>query len=222
MRTKMCFWLKMVQCMQFVVSAASVIFIMWLQVCNKFYPLEFYFKLLTSTEFKYPSIKHDFFSIYSPIKHFLDHLYGRQFKILTDTKAVTYHLKLEKQTEITTKWVIHLQGLLYKIEHIPVLVNPADFLLSIGDSPDNSNLIVNVLNIFNPNSESLTTENILKEQMNDTQLKVIREKIITNNPSILISQLQEHLTDAASCALKKIFRYLKGTAKLKIIYKNAI
>ncbi|GBL94431.1 Retrovirus-related Pol polyprotein from transposon TNT 1-94 [Araneus ventricosus] len=35
-----------------------------------------------------------------------------------------------------------------------------------------------------------------------------------------LSQLQEHPTDAAWCALKKILRYLKGTAKMKINYKK--
>ncbi|GBM97665.1 Retrovirus-related Pol polyprotein from transposon TNT 1-94 [Araneus ventricosus] len=35
-----------------------------------------------------------------------------------------------------------------------------------------------------------------------------------------LSQLQEHPTDAAWCALKKILRYLKGTAKMRINYKK--
>ncbi|GBN72560.1 Copia protein [Araneus ventricosus] len=35
-----------------------------------------------------------------------------------------------------------------------------------------------------------------------------------------LSELQEHPTDSAWCALKKILRYLKGTAKMKINYKK--
>ncbi|GBM05195.1 Retrovirus-related Pol polyprotein from transposon TNT 1-94 [Araneus ventricosus] len=35
-----------------------------------------------------------------------------------------------------------------------------------------------------------------------------------------LSQLQEHPTDAEWCALKKILRYLKGTAKMKFNYKK--
>lgn len=53
---------------------------------------------------------------------------GRKFIILADLKALTYHLKLENQNEITSRWLVSLQQLEYQLEYIEVEINHVDYV----------------------------------------------------------------------------------------------
>lgn len=49
------------------------------------------------------------------------------FAILTDSKALTYYLTIENQTNITTRWTLNIQEFDFRVEHIGGELNPADY-----------------------------------------------------------------------------------------------
>lgn len=146
---------------------------------NKFFPVEFFSRQLSSSESKYPSIRRELLGIYESVKHFHEHLFGRSFIILTDAKPLTFHTKLDKQPEIVARWLMYLQQFNFKMEHIQGLKNPADYLSRVVD-PE---CVVNNLNIFQTNS-NLTNENICKHQWESKDTKSIIDKLNENDEFI--------------------------------------
>lgn len=145
---------------------------------NQFVPISFFSRQLSPTEMRYPAIKQELFAIYSAVKHFKDFLYARPFYIFTDNKALTYHLSLNKQPDIITRWLMFLQDFQYQINHIEGVKNPADFLSRVTHQSPSHPLIIN--NIFAFNAD-LSSDNILKEQVKDSELRKIRERIEKND-----------------------------------------
>lgn len=141
---------------------------------EKFYPLEFYSRQLKPSESNYPSIRRELLAIFASVRHFHEQLYGRNFTILTDAKPLTYHINLEKQPEIVSRWLIYLQDFQYEIKHIKGLSNPADFLSRMPqDSTTVNNIIFEIPN-------DLSNENILIYQKKDEKLKQITTDIIND------------------------------------------
>lgn len=67
-----------------------------------------------------------------------------------------------------------MQGFNFKVEHIPGLINPSDFLSRVLDLPNNPNLYVNFLNIFIPTN----FPNNREHPQRAIKWKEIRDKII--------------------------------------------
>lgn len=145
---------------------------------DHFKPIQFFSKQLNAAEMRYPSIKLELYAIFSAVKHFHDFLYAKPFTILTDAKALTFHLSLDKQPDIIARWLLYLQQFQYSISHIKGSINPADFLSRVTHTYPDEPLVVN--NIFTANSE-LNHDNILKEQLSDTNLSAIIEQLKSND-----------------------------------------
>lgn len=141
---------------------------------DKFYPIEFFSKQLNPAETRYPSIRRELYAIFLAVKHFSEHLYGREFSILTDAKPLTHHIHLDKQPDIVARWLLYLQSFSYDIEHVPGFSNPADFLSRVCEEVD-----VNNIKIFST-SNDLNYDNIVIHQRNDDELKKIINAITEN------------------------------------------
>lgn len=70
--------------------------------------IEFYGTKLKPTEMVYPSVKFELLAIRDSVMHFKHLLLGLKFTILTDSKALTYPLTVENQSDIVTRWILNL------------------------------------------------------------------------------------------------------------------
>ncbi|GBN62184.1 Transposon Tf2-9 polyprotein, partial [Araneus ventricosus] len=142
---------------------------------GKFVPIEFYSKQLNPAEMRYPSIRRELYAIFLSVKHFSEHLYGREFSILTDAKPLSHHIHLDKQPDIVARWLLYLQSFSYSIEHVPGFSNPADFLTRVQEETH-----VNNLKIF-PIPNGMNYDNIKSHQQKDEETKEIIDKINDDN-----------------------------------------
>lgn len=149
---------------------------------NNYYPIEFFSRTLTPAESRYPSIRRELLAIFASVRHFHEYLYGKKFTILTDAKALTYHIHLDKQPDIVARWLLYLQQFEYLTEHIPGFKNPADFLSRVGhDSQQIINTNVNAAHINNihlfQNNTDLSPQNICSQQQQDMEIMNLINKV---------------------------------------------
>lgn len=157
-------------------SCNSLCGILMQKVNNQFVPIEFHSRQLNFSESKYPSIRRELLAIVDSVKYFHQHLYGKDFVIFTDAKALTFHIDLQKQPEIVSRWLMYLQEFNYKIEFIPGLKNPADYLTRV----EVTDTVVNNAYIFKAN-ENLKVENLIKNQQNCPESQQILQKLKDND-----------------------------------------
>ncbi|GBM48206.1 hypothetical protein AVEN_72483-1 [Araneus ventricosus] len=132
---------------------------------GKCVPIEFYSKQLNPAEMRYPSIRRELYAICLSVKHFSEHLYSREFSILTDAKPLRHHIHLDKLPDIVARWLLYLKSFSYSIEHVPGFSNPDDFLTRVQEETQ-----VNNLKIFSiPNG--MNYDNIKSHQQNDKETK---------------------------------------------------
>lgn len=144
---------------------------------ENFVPIEFYGRKLKDSEKKYPSIKYELLAIHDACVYFQNFLLGKKFTILTDSKALTEHLKLEKQSDIIARWLMRLGNFDYEIGFIPGEENPADFVSRNINNITALNELQNEL--FKVNS-NLCEEKVREAQKEDTKLNLIIQKIVNN------------------------------------------
>jgi hypothetical protein len=170
---------------------------------NKMIPIEFYSRKLKDSETRYQSIKRELLAIHDAILHFKEYLYGKQFIILTDAKPLTHYLNIEKQTEITARWLLDIQEYDFRLQHTPGVDNPADFL---------SRVVFNVrvqhklLQEIFRNEEDLNYEHIAKEQQKDEHLKPIIDRFINNNTNAKDAKYYVDKNNYNLLMLKKLVR----------------
>lgn len=70
-------------------------------------PTEFYGRKLKQSEMAYPSVKFELLAINDSVMHLKHMLLGRKFTILTDSKALTYPLKIEMQSDKVARWILN-------------------------------------------------------------------------------------------------------------------
>lgn len=163
---------------------------------DKFYPVQFYSKILTPAEARYPSIRRELYAIFMSVKQFHEHLYGKKFIILTDAKALTFHINLEKQPDIVARWLLYLAEFHYTMEHIPGFKNPADYLSRVSDER-----VVNNINIFTTN-DNLSIQNIINKQKEDKYMKTIIEKLHSNHKDTVAQYFIDSFTEVLMIKLK--------------------
>lgn len=143
-------------------------------------PIEFYGRKLKDSEKKYPSIKYELLAIHDACVYFENFLLGKKFTILTDSKALTDHLKLEKQSDIIARWIMRLGNFDFEIGFIPGEENPADFVSRNINNITALNELQN--DLFRVNS-NLSEEKIREAQNDDPKLKLIIQKIENGKPN---------------------------------------
>lgn len=136
-------------------------------------PIEFFARKLKEPEKSYPSIKFELLAIHESVIHFKHILWGRQFKILTDSKPITQHLHLENQSDIVKRWMANLSEYNFEFEFIEGKLNPADFCSRLNTIETDINLRNNLFKV----NTALSDENIKAEQYADEKLKKIIDKL---------------------------------------------
>lgn len=160
-------------------SSVAICGILTQKINGEFEPIEYFSRKLKPAETRYHSLKLELMAIYESIKHFNDYLYGQHFVLLSDAKALQYHLKLEKQSDVTTRWLLELSKYDFTFKHIEGQQNPADFLSrQVFNLTTQKDLTTD---LFAERTE-LTIRNIKSEQLNDPQLKSIISKIKSGKP----------------------------------------
>lgn len=137
-------------------------------------PVSYFSRKLNNSERNYHASKKELLSIHDSILFFSDHLYGKKFTVLTDCKALTYHLKAEKQPEIVLRWLMNMQAYDFDTLHIPGDSNPADFFSRENYSDTvHKNFIAHILQT----NESLSMRNIAQQQELDKFCQKITQKL---------------------------------------------
>ena len=140
-------------------------------------PTEFFGRKLKEAQKRYFSVKMELLAIYESVIHFKNILWGRPFTILTDSKALTQHIQLQNQSDISMRWIEKLQEFSYKIEHIEGKLNSADYISRhINTFQDNYVLQIETFKI----NKDLSEENIKAEQYKDPKLNKIIQQIKNN------------------------------------------
>lgn len=140
-------------------------------------PIEYFGRKLKSPEKNYPSFKLELLAIHEAVMFFKYILAGRKFVIRTDSKALTYHLNLEKQPDIIARWIDDLAPFNYEIEYLPGSSNPADYISRNINNITAMNDLQNSLFVVN---KALADDNIKIEQTLDEKLGKIISKIKNN------------------------------------------
>ena len=133
------------------------------KIGEELYPIEFYGRKLRDAEKRYPSMKLELLAIHNSLMHFKHLLWGRKVNVLTDSRALTYHLNLTKQPDIVARWILDLQDFNLEFTHISGTENPADYLSRFVMTIDSYELEKNLFQI----EKQLSTENIYKMQSQD-------------------------------------------------------
>lgn len=90
-------------------------------------------KALTETERRYCHTEKEALSLVWSVEKFYHYLYGREFELLTDCKALIYlFTPRSRPCARIERWVLRLQGFEYLITHIPGEKNLADVLSRLG------------------------------------------------------------------------------------------
>ncbi|GBN57534.1 Transposon Tf2-9 polyprotein [Araneus ventricosus] len=171
---------------------------------GKFVPIEFYSKQLNPARCVIHLFAGSCMQFFLSVKHFSEHLYGREFSILTDAKPLSHNIHLDKQPDIVARWLLYLQSLSYSIEHVPGFSNPADFLTRVQEETH-----VNNLKIFSiPNG--MNYDNIKSHQQNDKGTKEIIDKINDNNNVTCKDYYMENNSGLLMIKIKPRIKHLRN------------
>lgn len=147
---------------------------------NRQEPLAYFSKKLSKAECKYSTFDRELLAIYLAIKHFKHFLEGRNFKVFTDHKPLTY--VLDSKTERSPRQTRHLEYI-------------AQYTNSIIHISGKENIVADALSripeIGIISCNDITLETLYKEQLVDIELnniKKIQPKKVNLN-EILIPQL---------------------------------
>ena len=139
---------------------------------DNLFPIEFYARKLNNAERKYQTLKLELLAIHDTIKHFRNIILGRKIILLTDSKAITQSIELQKQPEIVARWLNFLQDFDIRYEHIPGISNPADYFSRQINTMEITNPIDDLFQV----NKDLSIQNIIQEQHKDEKLgKIISD-----------------------------------------------
>lgn len=86
---------------------------------DKLLPISFFSKALKNSESKYPPIKLELFAIFKGLNAFKYYLYGRTFKILSDSKPLAHYKKINMASDITSRWLAEISLYDFEFIHLP-------------------------------------------------------------------------------------------------------
>ena len=86
-------------------------------------PIAFYSRKLLPRECNYSTIEKECLGIVAALKHFDVHLVGRQFKIITDHRALKYLNTMKNSNPRLTRWSLAIQPFSFVVKHKSGLLN---------------------------------------------------------------------------------------------------
>lgn len=144
-------------------------------------------KSLTDTERRYCQTEKEALAIVWSVERFQVYLYGRQFDILTDCKALVYlFTERSRPCARIERWVLRLQAFDYQVCHIPGERNLADVLSrlnTIAPVPfdPREELFVKQVVLSSATSVALRWEEIVTASLEDTEIQEVLDIIDKGN-----------------------------------------
>lgn len=144
-------------------------------------------KSLTDTEKRYCQTEKEALAIVWSVERFQVYLYGRQFDILTDCKALVYLFTVRSRPcSRIERWVLRLQAFDYLVTHISGEKNLADVLSRLSTLAPvpfdpREELFIKQVALSAATSAALRWEEIVEATMEDTELQEVLEGIDNGN-----------------------------------------
>lgn len=160
-------------------------------------------RLLSDTEKKYSQIEKEALAVVWACERFHLYLYGCEFNIVTDNKAVEliYKNPESKPPIRLQRWALRLTPYKYSITHAPGKTNIADYISRHPVNPPEEDNVEVIVNLITDASliPTITKEEIIEETKKDKLLQIIKEEIEKNglfkNEQIKeYKHLKNHLT----------------------------
>lgn len=164
-------------------------------------------KTLTSAEQRYAQIERESLAVVFGIKKFHQYLWGREFLLQTDHKALLQIFGSKRGIPVTTanriqRWSIFLMGYNFKIEYVPTQkLGHADGLSRLPSGPDkdfdsNDYGMKNVVFQIQEEIQSelpITSFQIAQATTSDSNFRILKEAILTGWPKYFQnSQLEQY------------------------------
>lgn len=138
-------------------------------------------KSLTDTEKRYCHTEKEALSLVWSVEKFYIYLYGIEFELLTDCKALIYLFTPRSRPCLRIeRWVLRLQGFNYRVTHIPGDQNRADVLsrlTTLKPTPFDTReeIMVQEIVSFAVNSVAVHWEEFVRASQTDSQIKSVLE-----------------------------------------------
>lgn len=144
-------------------------------------------KSLTDTEKRYCQTEKEALPIVWSVERFQTYLYGKEFTILTDCKALEYlFTHRSRPCARIERWVLRLQAFDYKVVHIPGEKNLADVLSRLGTLPpvpfdSAEELMIKQIAMSAATSAALKWEDIAEKSRTDSEIQLILKCLEEDN-----------------------------------------
>jgi len=103
----------------------------------------YYSKTLTETQSKYNIYTKELLAIVKSVEFFKQLLYGRQFKVVTDSGALSYFKSSRQVFDKYTRWLLFLEDFNIVVEHVKGAMNTlADSLTRLKSRTDEINTVL--------------------------------------------------------------------------------
>ncbi|KAL1448593.1 hypothetical protein WDU94_009822 [Cyamophila willieti] len=129
------------------------------KVDNAWQPLGFFSKKLTETERKYGAYDRELLAIYLAVKHFRHMVEGRDFKIYTDHKPITFAFQ-QKPEKCSPRQFRHLDYI-------------SQFTTDIRHVPGDQNIVADALSRVEACATRLDYNDLATSQINDPELQAL-------------------------------------------------
>ena len=152
---------------------------------NNWEPLSFFSRKLKPAETRYSAFDRELLGAYSAIKHFRYFLEGRNFKILTDHKPLTY--ALSSKTDRSPRQERQLDYLSQFTTDIEFIKGERNI---VADAL--SRMFIESINApFNQNTSSLNFSEMAKAQINDEEVKAFVDQHMQRNSKTNLIKLEK-------------------------------
>lgn len=144
-------------------------------------------KSLTDTEKKYCQTEKEALAIVWSVERFYTYLYGNEFDILTDCKALEYLFTVRSRPcARIERWVLRIQAFDYKVIYIPGEKNIADVLSRLGTLkpvPFDSSEELTIKQVAQDaaTTAALDWKEIVSASRDDTEIRHVLECLDQNN-----------------------------------------
>ena len=132
--------------------------------------LRFASRALTPSECNYGAPQRELLGVLFALKSFRPYLFGNQFRLFTDHKALTYMLERPKVSSVIYNWLDEILQYNFKMEHVPGILNALpDKMSRIYDQDERKPIPVVVLAVFAKNELNSDLEDL--EVVEDLELR---------------------------------------------------
>lgn len=140
-------------------------------------------KALSDTEKRYCQTEKEALALVWSVEKFYIYLYGNQFELLTDCKALVYlFTPRSRPCARIERWVLRLQGFDYNVTHIPGETNFADVLSRLADLrpvpfDELDEIMIRDIASASAGAVAITWSELLEASQQDTEIQQVLTSI---------------------------------------------